>query len=386
MKKLLKSLFAVLICVSTVTACTAKMDKPVATVEGQNITYARYLKELAIFKAQIQMQFGDAVWSQTFPGSDATFLEHLKTQILDNMVTNAILTQKAEKEGLKIDEKEFENEVKFTVEALSSNETMKKYYEDNGVDEEYVRNMIRESMLASMYHDNFIEKNKATDEEIKKYYDEHLDTDFKKEQVKASHILIKTIDQDGKDLPQDQIDKAKAKIDEIYTKLMAGENFEELAKANSQDPSKDNGGDLGYFGKGMMVPEFEQKAFSMNVGEVSEPVKTQYGYHIIKLTDKKTEVMSLEDAKDGIKSKIEDEKFSNEINKIKDDKEKVTQNPDMLKDAEKDIKEDALKQEPEKKEDSNKDKKSEGKSQEKTDKPEQDKTENQQKQQQDKAK
>jgi parvulin-like peptidyl-prolyl isomerase len=81
---------------------------------------------------------------------------------------------------------------------------------------------------------------------------------------------------------------AKKKADELYTKAAAGEDFAKLAKQYSQDPgSAANGGDLGYFAKGKMVPAFEEAAFALKVGEISKPVRTVYGYHIIKVTDKK---------------------------------------------------------------------------------------------------
>lgn len=88
-------------------------------------------------------------------------------------------------------------------------------------------------------------------------------------EVRASHILVKT--------------ESEAK--NIANQLKTGADFKELAKAHSDCPSGRNGGDLGYFGRGMMVKEFENAAFSMKRGQVSDPVKTQFGYHIIMITD-----------------------------------------------------------------------------------------------------
>jgi len=101
--------------------------------------------------------------------------------------------------------------------------------------------------------------------------------------IKASHILIDFHDNDGK------IDTiaAKQKADSVYAQLMAGASFDELVAKYSDDPSsKENGGDLGYFERRMMVKEFDEVAFTMEVGEISEPIKTNFGYHIIMLTDK----------------------------------------------------------------------------------------------------
>ncbi|MED3572491.1 peptidylprolyl isomerase [Cytobacillus praedii] len=107
---------------------------------------------------------------------------------------------------------------------------------------------------------------KVTDKEVKEYYDNY------KPQIKARHILVE--------------DEATAK--EVKKKLDEGQKFEDLAKEYSKDPgSAANGGDLGWFGAGQMVPEFEEAAYALDVNEISEPVKSQHGYHIIQTTEKK---------------------------------------------------------------------------------------------------
>lgn len=120
-------------------------------------------------------------------------------------------------------------------------------------------------------------KVEVTEEALKAYYEDNKDQFTDPEQRQASHILIRVEDES-----KDQA--AKDKIAEIQKKLAAGEDFAALAKEYSDDPgSASLGGDLGMFQQGMMVPEFDKAVFSMKVGEVSEPVKTQFGYHLIKL-------------------------------------------------------------------------------------------------------
>ncbi|KOP81638.1 peptidylprolyl isomerase [Bacillus sp. FJAT-21945] len=107
---------------------------------------------------------------------------------------------------------------------------------------------------------------KVTEKEVKEYYDNY------KPQIKARHILVE--------------DEATAK--EVKKKLDEGQKFEDLAKEYSKDPgSAANGGDLGWFGAGQMVPEFEEAAYALDVNEISEPVKSQHGYHVIQTTEKK---------------------------------------------------------------------------------------------------
>src|SRR5215471_12261974 len=116
--------------------------------------------------------------------------------------------------------------------------------------------------------------------EIERTYNANIEQYSTPEQVRASHILLKT---EGKD------DAAvKAKAEEVLKQARAGADFAELAKKYSEDEaSAKNGGDLDYFGRGRMVPEFDQAAFTLEPGKISDLVKTQYGYHIIKVVDKK---------------------------------------------------------------------------------------------------
>ena len=141
-------------------------------------------------------------------------------------------------------------------------------------------------------------KDNLTDKEIQKYYDEEYSGE-----ISASHILISVTD----DVSEDEaLNKAK----DLIKQLNDGADFAKLAKENSDDPgSKENGGDLGYFGKGQMVSEFEDAAYALNVNEYTkEPIKTSYGYHIILKTGEK-EKQSLKDSKDTIKEKLYQKKI-----------------------------------------------------------------------------
>jgi len=144
---------------------------------------------------------------------------------------------------------------------------------------------------------------KPTDEQLHAYYDAHQ-KDF--EEARARHILLRVppapavVKPDSKDpTDADQL----AKIKELRAKIVAGADFAEIAKTESADTSNAaNGGDLGWFPHGRMAPAFDQAAFSLPVGEVSEPVKTQYGYHLIKVEERK--VKPFEEARAEIEAKI----------------------------------------------------------------------------------
>jgi len=125
-------------------------------------------------------------------------------------------------------------------------------------------------------------KVKVTPEELQRYYNENKDRYRVQDRVHVTHILLKTTDK-----KEDEIKKIEAKAQDILKQAKAGKDFAELAKTNSEDTaSATKGGDIGWVTRGQTVPEFEQKAFSMKPGEISDLVKTQYGYHILKLLEK----------------------------------------------------------------------------------------------------
>jgi peptidyl-prolyl cis-trans isomerase C len=135
---------------------------------------------------------------------------------------------------------------------------------------------------------NDVTKTSATEVEMKKLYQESVAKMQPEEEVRARHILVKTEEE------------AKG----VLAKLKGGADFEKLAREISIDPSaKTNGGDLEYFSKGQMVAEFSEAAFKLNKGQVSQPVKTQFGFHVIKVEDKRTKpVPKYEDVKEQVQA------------------------------------------------------------------------------------
>ncbi len=162
-------------------------------------------------------------------------------------------------------------------------------------------------------------KAKLTEQDAKAYYDKHKDELASVSQIKASHIVVKTEDEAGK----------------ILERIKKGEDFAAIARKSSIDPgSAKNGGDLGYFSSGQMVPEFETVALKMKPGEISEPVKTKFGFHIIKVTDKKMgKPVEFEKVKSAIMQRIAAEKqkevFDSYIENLKKNT-KVDINKDAL--------------------------------------------------------
>ena len=182
-------------------------------------------------------------------------------------------------------------------------EEVQKYFEGNK--ESYKTEPQLKVQYVKFDPRSYVSQVKVTDDEIREYYDEHPD-EFKMDKtVEARHILINV----SQDAGQDEVDKARAQIESILQKAKEGQDFAELAKQYSQGPSKDQGGSLGTFTRETMVKPFADKAFSMKAGEISDPVRTQFGWHIIKVEKvNEATTTSYDDAKDGIRKNFADER------------------------------------------------------------------------------
>ena len=224
-------------------------DKILATVNGKEITGVDYNLFLDSLNPQIK---------QYFAGED------MNKEIINELIYQALLYENAIAKGMDKDE-EFLQVVEKTKESMLKNYALGK-------------------LLATV---------DVTEDEVKKFYEENKEAFKEKESANASHILVS------------EEDKAR----EIYEKVKDGEDFETLAKKNSTCPSKEKGGDLGTFTRGQMVKEFEDAVFENEVGTVTEPVKTQFGYHIIKINEKNEgRDLEFDEVKDKIFSQLKRQK------------------------------------------------------------------------------
>lgn len=303
-------------------------DENVATVNGSKISVGNYEVVLQLNKQSIEAYYGDSIWSQEVEDG-VTYEERFKEMILDQMIYTEAIYQAAKAENLLASEDEVNKAIEEFKTSIKENEDSQKQLDEIGVDDDFLRYQLERDLASENYKANFEKNNEIKDDEMKEYYDENKD-DFYKDEVEASHILIKTTDDDGNALSEDKKAEAKKEAEEVLEKAKSGEEFSALAKEYSQDTgSAVNGGELGFFGKGQMVQEFEDAAFALKVGEISDIVESSYGYHIIKVTDKIDEQQPFDDVKDTIQTTLMTEKYNSQVEKLKEDS-KIEENKDIL--------------------------------------------------------
>ena len=229
-------------------------------------------------------------------GLPPVFIEQYKKRIRDNaidrLINEQLLDEAVKKANIVVTEQDVINHLKETGAQQKpplSLEEIKGLIEAQGQKFEDVKNNIRQSKgmkYKKLIEAQFVGKLSFTDEDAQKYYNDNKSQFETPEQVRASHILIAP-DKDPNVDPNVAKAKAKAKAQGLLKKIKDGNDFATLAKENSTCSSSPKGGDLGYFSREKMVKPFSDAAFSLKVGQVSDVVETEYGYHIITVTDRK---------------------------------------------------------------------------------------------------
>ena len=262
---------------------------PVAIINGQEITAAQF-NEQAKRLAKMNLP--------------APMLQTYKKQLLNYLVDEHILDLMVKQRNISVSEADVDEEFQKLVKRFPSQEEFKSYFERSGSSEAELKERMRKQLA---FNKLLIEEYKIaiSDEDAKKFYEENKERYKQEEQIKASHILLK-LDRSADDKTVKEVEKkAKELAKKAKTK---GTDFEQLARETSEGPSAPQGGDLGLFPRRRMVKPFSDAAFELKPGEISEPVRTQFGFHIIKVHEKQPErVIPFEEVKgqivDGLKGK-----------------------------------------------------------------------------------
>ncbi len=279
----------------------ADTAKKIAVINGVVISQGQFNKELTIHLDRFSRQ-GQQV-------SDTQMAE-LKKNVLDGLIEREVLYQQSGKAGIKITDQAVDEQLAAIKKRFPSEEEYKKALSAMNLTEDEVKSQIARGLaIRELINQEIMNKITISDEESKAYYDANPQLFKQPEQVKASHILIK-VEPDATDA---QKAEARKKINDVQQKIKNGGDFAELAKQYSEGPSNVRGGDLGYFSRGQMVKPFEDTAFAMQPNEVSDVVETRFGYHLIKVYDKKPEqTVAYADAKEKIVQRLKQEKAEKE--------------------------------------------------------------------------
>ncbi len=232
-------------------------------------------------------------------------LRKMRRDILSELVDQELVIQEGEKAGLKPRDIEIDTELAKIKQRFPSEDSFQQLLKQQKLTEKKLPEIIERALIGKKVLDVKVKPTAkpVTDEDISAFYAENEKQFVKPEEVRASHILIKV----APDADEQAKSDAKSEIQAILEKARGGGDFAELAKKYSQGPSAPSGGDLGYFTRDRMVKPFEDAAFSLDVGQISEVVETEYGYHIILNVDRKPEIqIALEEVSEEIRKGLYD--------------------------------------------------------------------------------
>ena len=230
-------------------------------------------------------------------------LDELKKNVVNNLVEKELLYQESRSKDISVDDDIVEEELDQIRNSFADADAFDEAVQQMGYSIDFLKKEIRTNMaIQALLDQELAAKAEVSEDEIKTFYESKPDNFTTPEQIRASHILIGP-DSGGLD-----------KIKEIRASVAKGGDFEQLAKEHSDCPSGQNGGDLGYFGRGQMVDAFEKAAFALEINEISDIVETRFGYHIIRLEERRPEEVKAFDAvKADIETQIRRQKVSDQM-------------------------------------------------------------------------
>ncbi len=278
----------------------AKPENVAVTVNGVGITETEVqalvqpeLDKIAAKAAQLPPEFAEQ------------YEEQVRQWALEKLISEQLLDEQVKEAEINVTEEEVISQVREILAdqqpPLSLEQYRERLKEIGRSFDEYKKEFRKQLGYQKLMEPQWADEINVTEDDARKYYSENPKQFEIPEQVRASHILIKPDISDPNIDPNEAKATAKAKAEDLLKQITEGADFAELAKTNSGCPSGAKGGDLGFFGKGQMVAPFEKAAFQLKPGQLSDIVETKYGYHIIKVTDRKdVSVVLFEQTRDEI--------------------------------------------------------------------------------------
>lgn len=299
MRKIYKMLiiFTLLLSIA-LSACAKDVEGLVAMVNDEGITEEEFDTEFQFYRQSYERQLGEDALTEV--GSDGRTLESkIKENVLNTLIVEKLIMQDAETKNISVSQEEVDERIEEIIENIGGEEQFNEFLQSNGMTMEYFEDFTRKDILFSKHNKEFQDSIEISEDEAEDYFNQYKDDLVI---VRASHILLSTEEEGQK----------------VLDALEKGESFEELAIRESKDSqSAINGGDLGYFSRGKFaaVQEFEKAVFELEEGEISDLVKTEVGYHIIRLDER---MDTFEELKDEIILKLKDQSYTRYIEELMD--------------------------------------------------------------------
>lgn len=297
-----------LVIVFMATSASAQGFGPAVTINGVEIPRAKVQAQTDHLVNQRGLGSGGI----TQPGA----YQKIQEEVVEQVVVQELLWQEAQRRDVVVEDTVVEAEFQQLKKKFDSEMAFTFKIEEGGFTEETFRENIRQQMsVQNMISNDIAAKVVVDDAAIKEFYDANITEMAIPERVHARHILVKfdTSDAEARAAAEERLAKIRAKLD-------VGESFALVAIEHSEGPSSDKGGDLGYFGRGQMVKEFEDVAFTLEPGKVSGPVETQFGLHLIKVEDHVAEgVAPIADVQDKIRDYLAQQKLYSTVEQLIED-------------------------------------------------------------------
>lgn len=266
------------------------------------------VNDVPLYKSELDQEMNNLVLRMTQQGMhpNPEEMEKIEKEMTENIINRELLAQKALADGAVASDAVVKKNIESYKKQFPDEAMFKASLDQMGMTEEKLEERVKKGLsIKKLINRDVIQDIKVTEEEMKRHYDVFQSSFMEPEMVKASHILV-TVD---KTADESQKQQAFEKISTLEARIKNGENFAALAIENSDCPSKTKGGNLGFFRREQMVKPFSDAAFALQVDEVSGIVETQFGYHLIKVTDRKApQMLTYEKVKDDIRTKIRREK------------------------------------------------------------------------------
>ncbi len=281
---------------------------PALTINGVEITRAKVRAQVDHMINQRGLNSGGITQPAVY--------QQLQQEVVERLITQELLWQEAQRRGIIVSDAEVDEQLEKMKSGFESEQAFLFQIQAGGFTEKTYREDIRQQRsVQQMISRELAREVSVNDAEIETFYVENIGQMEMPEAIRARHILVKPGSDDAAAL-----EDARARIAAIQKELQDGADFATLASARSEAPSAPRGGDLDFFGRGQMVPAFEEAAFAMQPGEISDVVQTEFGFHIIMLEERRAaRTVTVEEASERISAYLTERKLQSAVENLVDE-------------------------------------------------------------------